>query len=80
MSVGFFRPDWDRLKRWFQKIANAELVYESGQSQDRCTVTGLIRTAETPEARVAIVTAIRPNEGASEPNSLDETPSCRPAH
>jgi hypothetical protein len=35
---------------------------------------------ETPEARVAIVAAVRPDKGETEPDALDKAAPGRPAH
>ena len=46
---------------------------ESPQPNERSE--RLIRTVETPEARVAVVAAIGPNERQPEPDTLDDTSS-----
>jgi hypothetical protein len=80
MNAGFFRRNWDFLKRRFKEMANAELLCEVGQSCHKRAVAGRIGTAETPESQVAIRAAVRPNECNAEPNPLDEASSLRPAY
>jgi hypothetical protein len=56
----------------FQGIVSAELLC-GRKNSDEGPVGDLIRAMETPESRVAIVAAIRPNKRKPEPDSLDET-------
>ena len=61
-------------------MANAELLREVGQSGDKRAVAGRIGATETPESRVAILTAVGPNKCKTEPDPLDEAFSPGPVH
>ena len=79
MSFEFRCGAWCRNKK-LTGDGDWRFLCQAGEPPAERAVCGLIRTAETPEARVAIVTTIRPNEGEAEPHSLDKTSSRRPAH
>lgn len=56
------------------------MTREAGRTSAKRAVCGLISPAEAPEARVAVIAAIGPNERDAEPDSLDETFSRGSSH